>query len=105
MVRESVEREKERKEEFVGISEVIIITVNIILLLVILLMFWPPTGAGFPEGFTGRYFEFQDFERKFEECISKTAVITKFDQHTRRGKTIVRCVCVCVVWLFTCAVK
>lgn len=49
----------------------------------------PNTGAGFPEGFTSRYFEFQDFERKFEECISKTAVITKFDQHTRRGKTIV----------------
>ncbi|KAG7157547.1 Transmembrane GTPase Marf-like [Homarus americanus] len=44
--------------------------------------------AGYPEGFTSRYFEFQDFERKFEECISKTAVITKFEQHTQRGKNI-----------------
>ncbi|MCL4136454.1 UNVERIFIED_CONTAM: hypothetical protein GTU68_039291 [Idotea baltica] len=44
--------------------------------------------SGFPEGFSSRYFEFQDFERKFEECISKTAVFTKFDQHTQRGKMI-----------------
>nr|CAG4635946.1 EOG090X01A3 [Eubosmina coregoni]SVE69640.1 EOG090X01A3 [Eubosmina coregoni] len=41
------------------------------------------------DGFHGRYFEFQDFERKFEECISKSAVRTKFDQHTKRGKAIV----------------
>lgn len=41
------------------------------------------------DGFHGRYFEFQDFERKFEECISKSAVRTKFDQHTKRGKAVV----------------
>lgn len=35
-----------------------------------------------------RYFEFQDFERKFEECISKSAVQTKFQQHSLRGKHI-----------------
>lgn len=40
------------------------------------------------EGFQSRYFEFQDFERKFEECISKSAVKTKFEQHSLRGKTI-----------------
>ncbi|KAG8239158.1 hypothetical protein J437_LFUL018364, partial [Ladona fulva] len=40
------------------------------------------------EGFQTRYFEFQDFERKFEECISKSAVKTKFDQHSQRGKLI-----------------
>jgi mitofusin len=40
------------------------------------------------EGFQTRYFEFQDFERKFEECISKSAVKTKFDQHSQRGKYI-----------------
>lgn len=45
------------------------------------------TGA-LAEGFQSRYFEFQDFERKFEECISKTAVKTKFEQHSSRGKTI-----------------
>lgn len=45
------------------------------------------TGA-VAEGFTARYFEFQDFERKFEECISKSAVKTKFEQHSQRGKLI-----------------
>ncbi|CAG9805485.1 unnamed protein product [Chironomus riparius] len=45
------------------------------------------TGA-LAEGFQSRYFEFQDFERKFEECISKSAVKTKFEQHSSRGKTI-----------------
>lgn len=40
------------------------------------------------DGFQNRYFEFQDFERKFEECISKTAVKTKFEQHSSRGKSI-----------------
>lgn len=41
------------------------------------------------EGFSIRYLEFQDFERKFEECISKSAVQTKFEQHSHRGKHIV----------------
>ncbi|KAF5292627.1 hypothetical protein FQA39_LY13960 [Lamprigera yunnana] len=40
------------------------------------------------DGFQNRYFEFQDFERKFEECISKSAVKTKFEQHTERGRFI-----------------
>lgn len=40
------------------------------------------------EGFQGRYFEFQDFERKFQECISQSAVKTKFEQHSQRGKLI-----------------
>lgn len=33
--------------------------------------------------------EFQDFERKFEEIISKSAVQTKFEQHSHRGQHIV----------------
>jgi mitofusin len=41
------------------------------------------------EGFSNRYFEFQDFEQKFGECISKSAVRTKFEQHSQRGKLIV----------------
>lgn len=48
-------------------------------------------GASAPqlaEGFQTRYFEFQDFERKFEECISKSAVRTKFEQHAGRGRAI-----------------
>lgn len=40
------------------------------------------------DGFQNRYFEFQDFERKFEECISQSAVRTKFEQHSSRGKSI-----------------
>lgn len=42
------------------------------------------------DGFQTRYFEFQDFERKFEECISKSAVKTKFEQHSQRGRYIAR---------------
>ena len=42
-----------------------------------------------PDGFQDRYSEFQDFEQKFEECISKSAVKTKFEQHSQSGKDIV----------------
>lgn len=50
----------------------------------------PVASAALAEGFQNRYFEFQDFERKFEECISKSAVKTKFEQHSSRGKTIAK---------------
>ncbi|CAG9819032.1 unnamed protein product [Phaedon cochleariae] len=40
------------------------------------------------DGFQTRLFEFQDFEKKFEECISISAVKTKFEQHSQRGKFI-----------------
>ncbi|XP_025082569.1 mitofusin-2-like isoform X2 [Pomacea canaliculata] len=39
-------------------------------------------------GFQARIFEFANFETKFEACISKSAVKTKFEQHTDRGKNI-----------------
>uniref|UniRef100_A0A1B6E5A2 Dynamin-type G domain-containing protein n=1 Tax=Clastoptera arizonana TaxID=38151 RepID=A0A1B6E5A2_9HEMI len=48
----------------------------------------PGHSGALAEGFPNRYFEFQDFERKFEECISKSAVKTKFAQHSHRGKLI-----------------
>ncbi|XP_058823511.1 transmembrane GTPase Marf isoform X3 [Topomyia yanbarensis] len=48
----------------------------------------PAIGGALADGFQNRYFEFQDFERKFEECISKSAVRTKFEQHSLRGKGI-----------------
>lgn len=48
----------------------------------------PASGGSLGDGFATRYFEFQDFERKFEECISKSAVKTKFEQHSSRGKSI-----------------
>lgn len=48
----------------------------------------PAHNAALADGFQKRYFEFQDFERKFEECISKSAVKTKFEQHSQKGKLI-----------------
>lgn len=47
-----------------------------------------PSQGALAEGFQIRYFEFQDFERKFEECISKSAVQTKFEKHSSRGKNL-----------------
>jgi mitofusin len=41
------------------------------------------------DGFPDKYFEFKEFERKFEECISKSAVRTKFEQHSKSGNLIV----------------
>jgi mitofusin len=46
-------------------------------------------GGGLADGFHNRYFEFQHFERKFEDCISKSAVRTKFQQHSQRGMFII----------------
>ncbi|KAM9797196.1 mitofusin-1b [Syngnathus typhle] len=48
----------------------------------------PETGAALAEGFHERLKEFQNFERRFEECISQSAVKTKFEQHTIRAKQI-----------------
>ncbi|KAJ8043120.1 Mitofusin-2 [Holothuria leucospilota] len=41
------------------------------------------------EGYQARLFEFENFERKFEECISHSAVKTKFEQHAKQGRQIV----------------
>uniref|UniRef100_T1JMD1 Dynamin-type G domain-containing protein n=1 Tax=Strigamia maritima TaxID=126957 RepID=T1JMD1_STRMM len=48
----------------------------------------PLASGALADGFQVRYFEFENFERKFEECISKSAVETKFEQHVQRGKNI-----------------
>ncbi|KAM4548826.1 mitofusin-1b isoform 1-T2 [Odontesthes bonariensis] len=48
----------------------------------------PETGGALAEGFMERLKEFQSFERRFEECISQSAVKTKFEQHTIRAKQI-----------------
>ncbi|CAF1278851.1 unnamed protein product [Adineta ricciae] len=45
--------------------------------------------TGFNEGHEERFAEFNNFEHEFEKCISKTAVQTKFEQHTNRGKEII----------------
>uniref|UniRef100_A0A674BCV3 Mitofusin 1b n=1 Tax=Salmo trutta TaxID=8032 RepID=A0A674BCV3_SALTR len=48
----------------------------------------PESGGALAEGFHERLKEFQSFERIFEECISQSAVKTKFEQHTVRAKQI-----------------
>ncbi|KAK6478574.1 mitofusin-1-like [Huso huso] len=48
----------------------------------------PEAGGALSEGFEARLQEFQCFERTFEECISQSAVKTKFEQHTIRAKQI-----------------
>uniref|UniRef100_A0AAQ4S7M9 Mitofusin 1 n=1 Tax=Gasterosteus aculeatus aculeatus TaxID=481459 RepID=A0AAQ4S7M9_GASAC len=48
----------------------------------------PESGGALAEGFHERMKEFQCFERRFEECISQSAVKTKFEQHTIRAKLI-----------------
>uniref|UniRef100_A0A4W4E9A1 Dynamin-type G domain-containing protein n=1 Tax=Electrophorus electricus TaxID=8005 RepID=A0A4W4E9A1_ELEEL len=49
----------------------------------------PETGGALADGFQERLKEFQNFERTFEECISQSAVKTKFEQHTIRAKQII----------------
>jgi len=41
------------------------------------------------EDFFPRYLEFQNFEKRFTDCLSRAAVSTKFAQHSRRGTQIV----------------
>ncbi|XP_016073552.1 PREDICTED: mitofusin-1 isoform X1 [Miniopterus natalensis] len=48
----------------------------------------PEGGGALAEGFQARLQEFQNFEQIFEECISQSAVKTKFEQHTIRAKQI-----------------
>lgn len=45
-------------------------------------------GAIHVEGFPARQLEFENFERKFEECISKSAIQTKFESHAVSGLKI-----------------
>ncbi|XP_013414801.1 mitofusin-2 [Lingula anatina] len=48
----------------------------------------PSPHAVLQEGYQARLFEFANFERTFEECLCKSAVKTKFEQHAQRGKTL-----------------
>jgi len=47
----------------------------------------------FDLGYKERLVEFNKFEHEFEKCISKSAVQTKFEQHTNRGKEILCLLC------------
>ncbi|XP_055348797.1 mitofusin-2-like [Paramacrobiotus metropolitanus] len=46
--------------------------------------------ANFADGYLMRMHDFETFERKFQQCISKSAVRTKFEQHTVQGRKIAR---------------
>ncbi|XP_077868321.1 mitofusin-2-like [Saccoglossus kowalevskii] len=46
-------------------------------------------GGALADGYQARLFDFENFERKFEETISETAVKTKFEQHSKEGMQIV----------------
>lgn len=44
------------------------------------------TNPQLPPGYQSRLLQFEWFEEEFERCISMSAVKTKFDQPTQRGK-------------------
>ncbi len=48
------------------------------------------TGRGLAEGHKGRLAEFERFEVKLNECLSSSAIRTKFEQHHSRGTEIVQ---------------
>lgn len=49
-----------------------------------------PSSGALAEGFSTRYMEFEEFEHRFEECISKSAIKTKFLNHSQQGKHLIR---------------
>jgi len=51
---------------------------------------FPLNSGALADGFDARYLEFKEFERRFEECISKSAIKTKFLNHSQQGKHIVK---------------
>ena len=55
----------------------------------IVLRFSCSPGRGLHEGYKGRLLEFERFELKFKECLSNSAIKTKFEQHHSRGLEIV----------------
>lgn len=46
-------------------------------------------GRGLADGYNSRLMEFERFEMKFKECLSSSAIKTKFEQHHSRGMEIV----------------
>ncbi|XP_073249397.1 mitofusin-2-like [Porites lutea] len=60
-------------------------------------------GAIHVEGFPARQLEFENFERKFEECISKSAIQTKFESHAVSGLKVAQTVKVIMEQIVGCA--
>lgn len=55
------------------------------------------------EGFQARLLEFSNFEREFEECISRHATRTKFSSHTQRAEKVIDVMFKHAQWLHTSA--
>ena len=61
----------------------------VIIIIVIVVVVINLLGRGLHEGYNGRLLEFERFELKFKECLSNSAIKTKFEQHHSRGLEIV----------------
>ncbi len=46
-------------------------------------------GQGLSRGWKERSMEFERFEVRFKECVSNTAITTKFEQHYKKGLMLV----------------
>lgn len=46
-------------------------------------------GHGLAVGHKARLQSFELFERKFKECLSSSAICTKFEQHYKQGLSVV----------------
>ena len=46
-------------------------------------------GHGLAEGHRARLQNFEQFERRFKECLSSSAIRTKFEQHYLQGRSVV----------------
>ena len=40
-------------------------------------------------GYRARLHNFEQFERRFKECLSSSAIHTKFEQHFKQGQAVV----------------
>ena len=46
-------------------------------------------GQGLAAGHKARLLNFEQFERRFKECLSSSAISTKFEQHYKQGLSVV----------------
>lgn len=46
-------------------------------------------GQGLAAGHKKRLQDFEQFERRFKECLSSSAIRTKFEQHYKQGLSVV----------------
>ena len=47
-------------------------------------------GRGLADGWKVRLMEFEKFEEFFKQCISSSAILTKFEQHYKQGLEMVQ---------------